>query len=138
MRTSGGVKTVKMNPLFRPDAELRELSARLITAASMGDMITCASITERYGVGLLNKGDYDGRTPIHLACSENQLGVLRYFCTRKGIVVDCIDRWGSTPLDDAKKNGATLAVELLERLLVESGRDVGNEDGRDVMYGRMD
>ena len=58
---------VKMNPLFRPDAELRELSARLITAASMGDMITCASITERYGVGLLNKGDYDGRTPIHLA-----------------------------------------------------------------------
>ena len=39
MRTSGGVK---MNPLFRPGAELRELSARLITAASMGDMITCA------------------------------------------------------------------------------------------------
>lgn len=44
-------------------AELRELSARLITAASMGDMITCTSIIERYGIGLLNTGDYDGRTP---------------------------------------------------------------------------
>ena len=38
---------------------------------------------------------------------------------------------GSTPLDDAKKRGATLAVELLERLLKESRiRDVGNEDGK--------
>ena len=57
----------------KPFAELRELSARLITAASMGDMITCASIAERYGVGLLNTGDYDGRTPLHLACADSQM-----------------------------------------------------------------
>ena len=63
---------MKIDPRYRPGAEVRELSARLITAASTGDMITCTSIVERYGIGLVNMGDYDMRTPLHLACSERQ------------------------------------------------------------------
>ena len=93
------------------------MSARLINAASVGDMITCATIIERYGVGLLNTGDYDGRTPLHLACADSQMGVVQYFLTRKGIILDPVDRWGSTPLDDAVECKHEEIVALMKQAL---------------------
>ena len=109
-----GSSGIKINPLFRPDAEIRELSARLITACQKDDMITCVSITERYGVSLLNRSDYDGRTPLHLACSENHVEILKYVLSRKGICLTPIDRWGNSPLDDAKNGKHVMCVQLME------------------------
>ena len=109
-----GSSGIKINPLFRPGAEIRELSARLITACQKDDMITCVSISERYGVSLLNKGDYDGRTPLHLACSENHVDILKYILSRKGIDVAPIDRWGNSPLNDAKNCKHMMCVQLME------------------------
>ena len=96
---------------------MRELSARLITAASVGDMITCASIAERYGVGLLNTGDYDGRTPLHLATSNAQVAVVHYLLSRKGLVLGAVDRWGATPMDDALQSNHAETIALMTQAL---------------------
>ena len=109
----------KLDPRYRPAAKIRESSARLIVAASMGDIITCVSIVERNGIGLLNMGDYDMRTPLHLAASENQLEVIGYFLKQEGILLDQKDRWGARPIDDARKNGSIAVIELLEQAMRE-------------------
>ena len=105
---------MKLDPRYRPAATVREASARLIMAASLGDIITCASLVERNGIGLLNMGDYDMRTPLHLAASENQFEVLAYFLSFDGVLLHQRDRWGARPVDDARKNGSLEVIQLLE------------------------
>ena len=46
--------------------------------------------------------DYDGRAPIHLASAEGHLNIIDYFI-KEGLDLNPLDRWGGTPLDDAKK-----------------------------------
>ena len=108
-----GGKT-KIDPRSQPDAEIREVSAQLIMAASMGDMIACTSIVERHGAHLINMGDYDMRTPLHLAASENQEKVVEYFLNQSGVSLNQKDRWGARPIDDAIKNGSSEVVHLLK------------------------
>jgi len=52
-----------------------------------------------------NAGDYDGRTPLHLAASEGHLDVLKFLITVKGTNINVVDRWGGTPLADAMRHG---------------------------------
>jgi len=61
----------------------------------------------------LDDADYDGRTALHLAASEGQADVVEYFIAQ-GAQLAPIDRWGNTPLDDARRGGHTRVVELLE------------------------
>ena len=51
----------------------------------------------------LNGADYDGRTCIHLAASEGHIEVVEYLIGHS-IKIDVKDRWGGTPLDDAKRH----------------------------------
>ncbi len=62
----------------------------------------------------LAEGDYDGRTAIHLAASEGQEEVVRYLIA-KGVNINPRDRWGGTPLADAKRGNHTKVVTLLEK-----------------------
>jgi len=50
-----------------------------------------------------NRGDYDGRTPIHLAASEGHTEILQYFSELPVCNLNCVDRWGNTPLEDARR-----------------------------------
>jgi ankyrin repeat protein len=53
-----------------------------------------------------NKSDYDGRTPLHLACSNGHLNIVKHLienCSLKDIYQK--DRWGNSPLDDALREG---------------------------------
>lgn len=61
-------------------------------------------ILQRFeGVGIsLNEGDYDMRTPLHVAVSSGHIDVIKYLLSI-GVDINCKDRWGSTPLNDAKK-----------------------------------
>jgi glutaminase len=49
----------------------------------------------------LNQGDYDKRTPLHLAVAGGHFDIVQ-FLIKKKIFINPVDRWGATPLDDAK------------------------------------
>jgi glutaminase len=64
----------------------------------------------------LDDADYDGRTCIHLAASEGQTEIIRFLIGKK-VNVSPKDRFGGTPLDDAKRHGYKDAQALLEKEL---------------------
>jgi hypothetical protein len=85
----------------------------------------------------INMGDYDGRTPLHLAASGGHLDVVKLLC-RHGANVNCEDRWGGKPLDDAllkdytavadylRKHGATSAQEEVQRTWISNRSSVSS------------
>lgn len=107
---------------------LRVLSAHQADSAATNEMIWAASLGDLHAVRRLvargtplNVGDYDHRTPLHLAAAEGHLDVVRYFIAHKVQLNPC-DRWGNTPLDDAIRHGSTAAVQLLEKEGGKRGR----------------
>jgi glutaminase len=60
----------------------------------------------------LEEADYDGRTALHLAASEGRAEVVAFF-VRRGIELAPFDRWGNTPLDDARRGGHEKVIALL-------------------------
>eukprot|EP01112_Ceratiomyxa_fruticulosa_P017015 TRINITY_DN522_c0_g1_i1.p1 TRINITY_DN522_c0_g1~~TRINITY_DN522_c0_g1_i1.p1 ORF type:complete len:573 (-),score=121.31 TRINITY_DN522_c0_g1_i1:153-1871(-) len=71
----------------------------LCSAASKGDleMVKRLIESEQYDP---NAGDYDGRTPLHLATEEGHIEVVKLLLS-KGVDVNVVDRWGATPLRGA-------------------------------------
>ena len=45
--------------------------------------------------------DYDGRTALHLAVCGGNLTVVKFLIDKAKCNVNPLDRWNSTPLDDA-------------------------------------
>lgn len=63
--------------------------------------------------GLLSAAiSHDGRTPIHVACLEGQLQVIRYLL-EKGASPHVFDNHGQTPLHDAIRSDNEEAILLL-------------------------
>jgi glutaminase len=80
-------------------------------AASQGDL---HELQRLYAAGYdLSAADYDGRTGIHLASSEGHLDAVKFFLA-KGIDDSVKDRWGGTPLDDARRGNFQNLVIFLE------------------------
>lgn len=65
----------------------------------------------------MNQGDYDKKTPLHLAASGKELEVIKYL-VKHGADVNSKDRWGATPLDDASN-------ETIVNYLVHHGAQPG-------------
>lgn len=87
----------------------------LIWAASKGDILEIQRL-EASGVDL-NYSDYDGRTALHLAASEGRLDVVKFLSNRNNIKIDPKDRWGNTPMDEAKKGSYNTIVNFLKKVL---------------------
>jgi Ankyrin repeats (3 copies) len=67
----------------------------------------------------INEGDYDKRTPLHVASAANQLETVRVLLDH-GANVNPFDRWGSTPLNDAEN-------KEIEALLLSKGAKRGKK-----------
>jgi ankyrin repeat protein len=62
----------------------------------------------------VNQGDYDQRTPLHLACSAGHLDIVKYLI-ENGADINCKDRWGATPLNDTRDQ------EIIKYLISKGG-----------------
>ncbi len=101
----------KTNPrLRRYESQVNEV-VNLIWSASKGDLEEVLRLQSE-GVDL-GMADYDGRTALHLAASDNQAAVVAYLIDQ-GINLAPIDRWGNTPIMDARRGGHGEIVMLLE------------------------
>lgn len=70
----------------------------------------------------LDTPDYDGRRALHLAACGNHRALVE-FLVRHGAEPLPRDRWGSTPLDDARRLGHNEVVAYYEQLGLFSGND---------------
>jgi ankyrin repeat protein len=50
-------------------------------------------------------GDYDDRTPLHLAACNGNTAVLEYLLKQETVLVNAVDRFGGTPYEDALRHG---------------------------------
>lgn len=79
------------------------------------------------GPSLLNAADYDKRTPLHVAASNNSI-MAAQLLLRAGAFVDPVDRWNNTPLSNAQKLGFKPMVKLLKRYGAQPVVEQGWED----------
>lgn len=64
-----------------------------------------------------NTSDYDGRTLLHLACSEGHKSIVKFLLQNPDTLLSPHDRWKQTPIDDARTNGhESIAVLLSSRI----------------------
>ena len=95
------VASRKEDPRRVRNATQTDYTYRAIYAASIGDISELKRLVA-HGHDL-NTADYDGRTPLHLACAEGQVDAARYLLDQ-GVETQPRDRWGNTPLKDAMRH----------------------------------
>ncbi|XP_075111803.1 potassium channel SKOR isoform X2 [Nicotiana tabacum] len=100
-----------------------ELTMRLNCAAHDGDLYRLSRII---GAGAdPSRTDYDGRSPLHLAASKGH-GDITVFLIQRGVEINARDKFGSTALLEAVKNGH----DHVASLLMEAGALLGiDNDG---------
>ena len=87
--------------------------ARLLCdAAASGDLDRLNRLLE-HGIAA-NSGDYDGRTPLHLAAASGNMRVVE-FLVSKLADVSAQDLNGATPADDAVTSERTLVTQVRQR-----------------------
>ncbi len=100
----------------RPDPRLSiarwraEQTAHALWAARCGDTRALHRLRDRHVD--LGRGDYDKRTPLHLAAAHGHVDVLRMLID-DDVDPDPLDRWQRRPLDDAEAAGHRDATATL-------------------------
>jgi len=77
--------------------------------------------------------NYDGRTALHLAASQGHLDCVRFLLEKCSVDPSPRDRWGQTPLDEARKFGRSAVVlyfEQRQNQSVSTSSDSGSENNR--------
>ncbi|XP_056623522.1 60 kDa lysophospholipase isoform X2 [Triplophysa dalaica] len=95
-------------------------------AAKIGDIEALEAIKEM-GTDL-SMGDYDGRTPLHVAACEGHLKVVQYLLGQ-GATVYAKDRYGDSPLSNAVRFRHKDVVKLLRKTGAHFSREEMEEAG---------
>lgn len=90
--------------------------SRFLFAASRGDLEGLKSLVSQ-GANP-NLADYDGRTPMHVACSKGHAEIVHYLISI-GANVNAIDRFNGKPRDDAVRHG----FDEISEILIKAGAD---------------
>ena len=107
------------------DGGATEVAEALCDASARGDVAALRQLVRERGIAIVNGGDYDKRTALHLAASEGHFETVRFLVDECGAEVNPIDRWGGSPLDDATRSKHALAAFFVD--VVELG-------GRSPLY----
>lgn len=86
----------------------------LCNAAGLGDIDGAIACIARGAK--VNNADYDGRTPLHIACSDGQEAMVELLL-ENGANPLAKDRWGSTPLDDARRHEFAEIISFIEHFI---------------------
>ena len=78
-------------------------------------------------------GDYDDRTPLHLAACNGNTAVLEYLLKQDTVLINALDRFGGTPYEDALRHGRKGAAAVLE----EAGCVRSTDKTSDAMFKEM-
>ena len=93
------------------------VSGLLCSAAESKDMELIGMYIKAAGTAkVLDSADYDKRTALHLASAEGNSEIVEALL-RAGASPLIKDRWGATPLDEAKREGRSGTVKVLEAVL---------------------
>ncbi|KAK2826089.1 hypothetical protein Q5P01_020303 [Channa striata] len=98
-------------------------------AAKIGDIEALEALKDM-GSNLC-LGDYDGRTPLHIAASEGHLKMVKYLLSH-GATVYAKDRYGDTPLCNAVRFRHKDVVKLLRKTGAHFSRDELEEAGTEL------
>jgi glutaminase len=108
----------RIDPRVRAAQSRARETSQALRAASLGDIRTLQRLFDDGCT--LKDGDYDRRTPMHLAAAEGQLAVVRFLLER-GVNPNTSDRWGGTPLGDAEFGNHADVADLLKSHDAEIG-----------------
>jgi ankyrin repeat protein len=86
-------------------------AARLCGCVFSGDLPLLRRLL-RCGLAA-DAGDYDRRTALHVAAAEGNLAAVRLLVEEGGADPGVRDRWGHSPLDEARRVGAGPVVRFL-------------------------
>lgn len=84
-----------------------------INSAAKGDLETLLKIKD-HGFDF-NQGDYDMRTPLHLAVNEGMIEIVK-FLLEQNVNKNVKDRWGNRPIDDIKDKKTEVFLEIKKLL----------------------
>ncbi|TPX55827.1 hypothetical protein PhCBS80983_g04998 [Powellomyces hirtus] len=110
-----------------PEENLAGLERALIPmlmcqAARAGDIDGLTTIAHEYSP-MINQGDYDGRTPLHIASGEGQTATVEFLLLH-GANVHLRDRFGHSPMWDAVRSRRVESAKLLR----EAGAHFAEEE----------
>ncbi|KAG7382935.1 hypothetical protein PHYPSEUDO_004231 [Phytophthora pseudosyringae] len=88
-------------------------STAMCWAAAEGNLEAMRRLREEHGADV-NSADYDKRTPLHIAVSDEQLQMVGYLL-QCGANAEALDRWGRSPIDCALETKNVAILRLLER-----------------------
>lgn len=98
-------------------------------AAKIGDLDALEALKDMGSN--LSLGDYDGRTPLHIAACEGHLHLVQYLLSH-GATVYAKDRYGDTPLCNAVRFRHKDVVQLLRKTGAHFSRDKLEEAGTEL------